>query len=284
MKEEQTIKTTTGIVMEHYFSIVERKAKIASSIILVSSIMAGMFIAIGASSSSVAVFQISNIGVARTVAGCIFPIGLMFIVLLGGELFTGNCLLITGYVKKKITLLQVMKLLVFVYVGNFVGSLLIAFFINYSGQLQYGDGSLGAYTIKIAIGKLNLNFITAMVSGIICNILVCLAVLMAAIADNTVGKIWACFFPILAFVVGGYEHCVANMYYIPSGILAVQNSTYVEKAKELYGYTAKELEVLNINSMFLYNQLPVTIGNVIGGMIFVGLPLLYLARQKNKNA
>ena len=139
---------------------------------------------------------------------------------------------------------------------------------------------MGAFTIKVAVGKLSMDFGTAFISGILCNIFVCIAVLMAMSAKDIAGKVWAIFFPILAFVVSGYEHCVANMYYIPAGIFAASNEAYVQAAMDAYGYTAEQLEALNWTNMHITNPIPVTLGNIVGGMIFVGLPLYLIHGAK----
>lgn len=251
--------------------------------IFLLGIMAGAFIAFGASSSSLAVHSISDVGLARTLAGCIFPVGLMLIVFIGGELFTGDCLMITGILDKKYSVWAMIKVLVTVFLSNFVGSMIVVLLVNYSGQYNYTAGGLGAYTIKVAMGKVNLNPVQAVTSGILCNMLVCLAVLMASSAKDICGKIWAIFFPILAFVVGGYEHCVANMYYIPAGIVAKANPAYAAKAQELYQYSDQQLAALNWSNFFVKNLVPVTIGNILGGMLFIGLPLYLIHKAKAIN-
>ena len=244
-------------------------------------IMAGMFIACGASASSVAMHAISNVGLARLVAGCVFPIGLMMIVFVGGELFTGDCLMIMGCLHKKITVASMVKVLIVVWLSNFAGSALFAAMVNASTQYNFTSGLLGAFTIKVAVGKLGLSFGAAFISGILCNFFVCIAVLMAASAKDIGGKVWAIFFPIMAFVVSGYEHCVANMYYIPAGIFAASNSAYVQAAETAYGYTAAQLaDTLTWGNMLLNNLLPVTLGNIVGGMVFVGLPLYLIHGAK----
>ena len=245
-------------------------------------IFAGMFIAGGASASSLAMHAISNVGLSRLVAGAIFPVGLMMIVLVGGELFTGDCLMIMGCVHGKFSAAKMIKVLVVVYLSNFLGSVLFAELVNLSGQYSYTNGLLGAFTIKVAMGKVNLSFGAAFASGILCNIFVCMAVLMAMAAKDIAGKVWAIFFPILAFIVSGYEHCVANMYYIPAGIFAASNETYVARAMEAYGYTAAQLADLNWINFVVKNLVPVTLGNIVGGMLFVGLPLYLIHAQKLK--
>lgn len=245
-------------------------------------IFAGMFIAGGASASSLAMHAVSNVGLARFVAGSIFPVGLMMIVFVGGELFTGDCLMIMGCVHGKFPAAKMIKVLVVVYLSNLIGSVLFAELVNLSGQYNYTAGLLGAFTIKVAMGKVSMSFAAAFTSGILCNIFVCMAVLMAMAAKDIAGKVWAIFFPILAFVVSGYEHCVANMYYIPAGIFAKANDAYAAVAMESYGCTAAQLEKLNWGSFVVKNLIPVTLGNIVGGMLFVGLPLYFIHAQKLK--
>lgn len=241
-------------------------------------IMAGMFIAIGGATSNTAVHNISNVGVARTLAGAIFPVGLMMIIFVGGELFTGNCLIIMNVLDKTATVTQLCRNLIVVYFSNLVGALLVDFLCFYSGNLDYSNGLLGAYSIKVAVGKISISPQTAIASGILCNILVCIAILMALASRDIVGKIFAIFFPIWAFVIGGFEHCVANMFYIPIGILAKNNAQYVEMAKENYGITSEQLENLTV-AKSLNNFIPVTIGNMIGGMLLVGT-IVYIVQKK----
>lgn len=241
---------------------------------------AGMFIACGASASSAAMHAVGNVGLARLVAGCIFPVGLMMIVFVGGELFTGDCLMIMGCLQGMYSVGSMVRVLVLVFLSNFAGSALFAWMVSASSQFQFSDGLLGAFTIKVALGKVSMSFGEAFVSGILCNFFVCIAVLMAAAARDIAGKVWAIFFPILAFVVSGYEHCVANMYYIPAGIFAASNETYAQAAMYAYGYTQPQLEALSWGSMLANNLLPVTLGNIVGGMIFVGLPLYLIHGAK----
>ena len=245
-------------------------------------IFAGMFIAGGASASSLAMHAISNVGLARFAAGAIFPVGLMMIVFVGGELFTGDCLMIMGCVHGKFSSGKMIKVLVVVYLSNLLGSVLFAELVNLSGQYNYSGGLLGAFTIKVAMGKVSMSFAQAFASGLLCNIFVCMAVLMAMAAKDIAGKVWAIFFPILAFIVSGYEHCVANMYYIPAGIFAKANSAYASLAMESYGYTTLQLDSLNWTNFVVRNLIPVTLGNIVGGMVFVGLPLYFIHAQKLK--
>lgn len=242
--------------------------------------LAGGFIAFGAGTSSVAAHGIQNVSLARLATAVVFPVGLMMIVLIGGELFTGDCLMITGVWDKRYSIGKTVKVLTVVWLSNLVGSVIIAALVSYSGIFSYSGNALGAYTIKVAYGKCAMEMPQAFVSGILCNILVCAAVFMANAAKDAAGKMMGVFFPIMAFVVAGWEHCVANMFYIPAGIFAAGNPDYVEKATELYGISekliAKQVGIMG----FLENMIPVTLGNVIGGMIFVALPLYFVNKKR----
>lgn len=272
---------TADKIMENYENSSYNKMVKSPFEIMVAAVLAGMFIAFGASSSNVAAFGIEDVGMARTLTGCVFPVGLMLIVLVGGELFTGDCLMFAGFLDRRYKARQMARVLIFVYLGNLLGSAVLAWLIACSGQWNYGSGALAAYTIKIAYGKVHLSFGSALISGILCNILVCFAVLTAGAAKDVTGKIWGCFFPILAFVLAGYEHCVANMYYIVAGIIAASKPEYAARAMELYGYTEQELASLNFGNMFAVNLLPVTIGNIVGGMVFVAMPMYYLTKKRD---
>lgn len=267
-------------VVEKYIEGCRTKIQMSNPRLFGKAILAGMMIAMGAAASSVAAHTVSDVGLARLAAAVVFPVGLMMVILLGAELFTGDCLVAISVCDKKEKLLSVVRLLFVVYIGNFVGATLLALGIYFSGQLDYSAGMLGAYTIKVAMGKVSLSFSKGIVSGILCNILVCAAVLMAMCAKDITGKLLASFFTIMLFVTAGFEHCVANMYYITAGLLAKQNSKYVELAMSAYGYSAEQMENLNLTGYFITNLLPVTIGNILGGAVFIGMPLYYLNRSK----
>lgn len=261
----------------------EGKAKLPLLKCILLGMMAGAFIAFGGASSNAAVHNIANQGLSKTLAGCIFPVGLMMIVFVGGELFTGDCLMIAGVADRKFSVLAMIKTLLIVFFSNMAGAVIIAALVYFSGLLDYTNGALGAFTIKVAYGKTTIAPFKAVCSGILCNILVCMAVLMATAAKDIAGKVWAIFFPICAFVIGGWEHCVANMFYIPAGIFASMNGSYVAKTEELYGITADQIAAnLNIGG-FISNLIPVTIGNMLGGMVFIAMPLYAIHRSKIVN-
>ncbi len=277
---EMSFLNTAAQVTENLIKAGESKSKLPLLKIFLMGIFAGMFIACGATASSVAMHEISNVGLARLVGGAVFPVGFMMVVLIGGELFTGDCLMIMGAMRRSYKTISMIRVLFLVFLFNLIGGIIIAALIFFSGQLNYTDGLLGAYTIKCALSKVELPFGTAFVSGILCNIFVCFAVIMAGTAKDAAGKILASFFPIMAFVVGGFEHCVANMYYIPAGIFAATNGKYVEKAMTEYGITAERLAKLNWKNFFLANELPVTLGNIAGGMLFVGVILYFIYKNE----
>lgn len=248
--------------------------------IIGKSILAGIMIGMGAAASSVAAHDISNVGIARLAAAFVFPVGLMMVILLGAELFTGDCLMVVGLPEKEITPIQFIRMLVLVYFGNLMGGVVLSWLVVTSGQLDYSGGKLGAYTIKVALGKVLLTPDKAITSGILCNILVCAAVLMALCAKDVTGKLLVSFFVIMLFVTAGFEHCVANMYYITAGLMAKSNPNYVVEAMESYGIQSGQLELLTIKNMIVHNLIPVTIGNIVGGACIIGLPLYYLNRNK----
>lgn len=283
MEDRENLYTPKQVLQKYMKGCVNKSTSPIWRTVLLG-IMAGAFIAFGAAASSVSMYGIPNVGISRTIGGVVFPIGLMMIILVGGELFTGNCLMITGALDKRYRALAVVKNLALVFFSNLVGASFVAIMIVNSGQLHYSEDALGAYVIKTAVAKANLPFGTAFISGILCNILVCVAVFMAAGAKDAAGKVWTIFFPIFVFVICGFEHCVANMYYLSAGIFAAGNADFANKAMELYGYTDKQLASLNLQSMFVNNLLPVTLGNIVGGMVCVGLPVFFLYREKKGNS
>lgn len=266
---------TPAEIIGNMISSAKVKSEMPVLKMIILGFIAGMFIAMGGCAANVASHAVSDAGIAKLISGAIFPVGLMMIVIIGGELFTGNCLMITGVLDGQVKWYKMIKNLLVVYFSNFLGGLFVAFCACYMGQFDMSGGLLGAYTIKIAVAKTGLGFGEAFVSGIFCNILVCAAVLMAAGARDISGKIFGIFFPIFAFVISGFEHCVANMYYIPAGIFAAMNNGYEQKAMEMYGVST---DGLTIGALF-GNLLPVTLGNIVGGTLIVGV-LYYLAHIK----
>ena len=244
-----------------------KKAGLSAVNQFILGILAGAFIAFGAQAANIATHTISDIAAAKLIGGLIFPAGLMLVLMAGAELFTGNSLMIVALAERRITLPQLLRSWVVVYAGNFAGSVLVAVLISWSGQLNYTGGLLGGATIKAAAGKVSLTFTQAFTLGILCNWLVCLAVWMSFGAKDGISKAVCVFFPIWLFVASGFEHSIANMYYIPAGILA--KSAYTANALEL-GVSQAAIDSLNWCTMFTRNLLPVTLGNILGGAGFVG--------------
>ncbi|MBW9155420.1 formate/nitrite transporter family protein [Clostridium sp. FP2] len=233
---------------------------------LILGILAGAFIAIGGFSAAMASHSIENVGVAKLVSGIIFPVGLMLVIICGAELFTGNCLLTVAYAQKKITLKKMLKNWAIVYFANFIGAFIIVVLIYYSGLLSTSGGKFGGYVIKVAAYKCGLTFSQAFTSGILCNFVVSLAVWGSYAAKDVVSKVFISFFPIMAFVIAGFEHSVANMYYLLLGLFAKVNPAYVELSHQ------SAEKVANINFVHIaQNLIPTTLGNIVGGGIFVGL-------------
>lgn len=255
--------------------------------LFVLGVLAGVYIAFASEASNMAAFNLladhSTYGLGRCLAGAIFPAGLMLVVLAGGELFTGNTMMLLPLAQRKISLFGLLRNWLIVYIGNFVGSVFVAFLIVYSGQLRAGSDLLGLVTIKIAAGKCSLSFFEAFALGILCNWLVCLAVWMAAGAKDMTGKMFAIFFPIWLFITSGFEHSVANMYYISAGLLAKNHAAYSSVVDDL---KPELLNSLTGTNFLIVNLLPVTLGNIVGGGIFVALAYglaFDLLKRPNRN-
>jgi formate/nitrite transporter len=249
--------------------------------LLILGFFAGVFIAFASEGSNMAAFNLfanpDTYGLGKVLAGAVFGTGLMLVLVAGGELFTGNTLILVAVLDKKIRLSEMLRNWLFVYIGNFIGSIFIAHMMYKSGLFNSGGGVLGGQTIKIAAYKTGLPFISAFYLGIMCNWLVCLAVWVSYAAKDVLGKLFACFFIIGLFITSGFEHCVANMYYIPAGIFAKVNDTWVEAAH----ISGDQLSGLNWVTLFIKNLIPVTLGNIVGGSGMVGL-LYWVSLKKKK--
>lgn len=246
------------------------------------AILAGAFIAFASEGSNMAAFNLfanpETYGLGKALAGSIFGTGLMLVIVAGGEMFTGQTLILAAVMDRRVKLSQMLRNWTLVWIGNLVGSVFLAYMMVHSGLFNSGDNVLGAMTIKIAAYKTSLPFMSAFYLGIMCNWLVCLAVWMSFAAKDIVGKLFAIFFPIWLFITSGFEHCVANMYYIPAGILAKSNPKWVEAASH-YGVTPEKLDHLNWTTFFVQNELPVTLGNIVGGAVLVAGVYWYVYKK-----
>jgi len=258
-------------IAAHTSSVAVKKANTSWEKLLVLGFLAGAFIAFASEGSTMAAFNLlanpATYGLGKALAGTIFGTGLMFVIIAGGELFTGNTLMVVGVLDKRITVRAMLRNWMLVYAGNFIGSIFVAWMMAYSGLFHSGADMLGGMTIRIAASKTTLDFGPALVLGLMCNWLVCLAVWMAYGAKDVTGKILAIFFAIWLFITSGFEHSVANMYYIPAGIFAKANAAYASAS----GLSAEALGALNGGMFLVRNLLPVTLGNMLGGGLFVGV-------------
>jgi len=246
------------------------------------SLLAGVFIAFGAILFTFVVHDSKlSFGLTQLIGGLSFCLGLILVVVAGAELFTGNNLLVMAYVSKKITLGQVLENWVIVYFGNFIGALSMAAWIYLTRQWAANNNLVGAKALLIANAKVSMPFIVAFSRGVLCNALVCLAVWLCMSGRSTTDKILSILFPITAFVALGFEHSVANMYFIPMGLLLKNNPGVLEAAASMSG-KVNDFSNLTAQSMLVKNLLPVTLGNIIGGGVLVGLVywFVYLRGKK----
>lgn len=249
-----------------------KKAGLGTVPLLILGFLAGAFIAFASEGSNMAAFNLlanpDTYGLGKALAGSIFGTGLMLVLIAGGELFTGNTLMVGSLMAKTISFKSMLRNWALVYVSNFAGSVFIAHLMTVSGLFSSGANMLGAMTIKIAAYKTGLGFGSAFALGVMCNWLVCLAVWMSYGAKDMTGKIFAVFFPIWLFITSGFEHSVANMYYVPAGIFASRDPALLKAAID-HGLSEAALAGLTWKNFALKNLLPVTLGNVVGGSFFV---------------
>jgi formate/nitrite transporter len=245
------------------------------------SILAGAFIALGAMFATTVLAGADGIlpfGVSRLLAGIVFSLGLVLVVLGGAELFTGNNLMVMAWAAGKLPLRTMLRAWLIVYIGNFIGAAATALLVFLSGQYAGGGGAIAAVVLKIAVSKVTLPVEQAFFLGILCNVLVCLAVWVTLGARTTTDKVLAIVFPVSAFVAAGFEHSVANMYFVPLGLLVKAWAPAALWAQ--LGANASDYAALTWPSFFV-SLVPVTIGNIIGGGVLVGgvYWLVYLRRR-----
>jgi formate transporter len=245
-----------------------RKAEMPVVTTLVLAVLAGAFIALGAifattvAAGSAAVVPF---GIARLMAGIVFSLGLILVVVGGAELFTGNNLIVMAWASGKISTASLLRNWGLVYLGNFIGSIGTAILVFFSRQYAFGAGAVGTSALATAAAKVNLSFVQAFSLGILCNALVCLAIWMSFSARSTIDKIAVILFPIAAFVTAGFEHSVANMYFVPLGLL-------VKAFDPAFAIgTGIDLSRLTWVNFLLHNLVPVTLGNIIGGSVLVAV-------------
>ena len=253
-----------GEFVPFYAQVGAKKCANSGGRLFLAAVLAGFLIASGAVAASTASCWLDNASVARVVSGLLFPFGLIMVILTGAELFTGNCMISISLLEKKASPAGMTRNLVLVYLGNFVGAGLLAAAMACGGA--FDNGALGAYAIRTAVNKCAIPFGRAVVLGILCNILVCAGVMCSLCAKELPGRAIGAFVPVSFFVIGGFEHCVANMYYIPAGLLAAGIPNCALLARE----AGIDLSALSLAGLFS-NLVPVTIGNIIGGCGFAAL-------------
>jgi len=277
-----TVPTTTmdapKDVAKALLGTCQKKAETPLVPLALLGIMAGAYIALGGELSTVATADLAKYigeGLTRIVGGAVFSLGLILVVIGGAELFTGNNLMVAGVLEGRISKAQLLRNWTVVYATNFLGAILVVALFYYSGLWRVGG--VGLKTVAIASAKVNLAWGEALARGILCNWLVCLAVWMAMAGRDALSKMAAIMFPVMAFVASGFEHSIANMYFVPLGIALKANPEMVATL-EAAGLTG--LANLNWGTFLWVNLLPVTIGNIVGGTIFVGSAYWYVFRKK----
>ncbi len=245
-----------------------QKARLDLSRLVVLSMLAGAFIGLGAMFATTVMAGADGVlpfGITRLFAGLVFSLGLILVVVGGAELFTGNTLMVMALAARKITGLEMLRAWLIVYVGNFVGAFGTAVLVFLSGQHLSGDGVVAEIAVSIASSKAALPFGRAFFLGILCNVLVCLAVWLSIGARTTADKVLAVLFPVAAFVAAGFEHSVANMYLIPLGMMIR------DWGPSALG-SVSTAHVADLSwPAFFWSLIPVTIGNVVGGGVLVGV-------------
>lgn len=250
-------------IASNYITVANGKTNNAWYKILLLGVLAGAFIALGGAIATVAGTAVGGTS-AILVKGAVFPLGLMLVVICGSELFTGNCLLVAPLLNRDIKVKGMLKNWGLAYLGNFIGATLIAVLVVFSMTYGKRGDPIATAAVSLVATKSELNFGVALLKGILCNILVCLAVWSAMASKNAAGKILAVYLPVFAFVACGFEHSVANMFYIMSAVM-------VDGGAFNFGYA------------LLNGLLAPTIGNIIGGaLIAVAFWVLYFKRTKNQ--
>jgi formate/nitrite transporter len=252
--------------------------------LLALAVLAGAFIALGGMFATTVLAGADGVvpfGISRLLSGLVFCLGLILVVVGGAELFTGNTLMVMAWAAGEVRLREMLRAWAIVYIGNFVGAIGTAALVFLSGQYLAGKGSVAGVALNLALAKVTLSFDHALFLGILCNVLVCLAVWLAFGARSTTDKVLAVLFPVSAFVVAGFEHSVANMYLIPLGLFIkawAPAALWAEIGGDAANYAALTWPA------FFVSLIPVTIGNIIGGGVLVGLVYWFIYLRPRRAA
>lgn len=258
-----------------------RKAEMPFIKMFMLSVLAGAFISLGAifattigaggmvvatADGAIAFNTGLPYGVTRLLMGVVFSLGLILVIVGGAELFTGNNLIVMAWANGKVTGRALLRNWAIVYFGNFIGSIGTVILMFLTRQYTFGANSVGITALKIGVAKVEFTFLQAIALGILCNALVCLAVWLSYSARSTLDKILAIIFPITAFVAAGFEHSIANMYFIPYALFL---KDFDPEFVSAVGDKVTHLELLTWPAFLFNNLIPVTIGNIIGGTVLV---------------
>ena len=257
-----------------------KRASISLTTLLVLSVMAGAFVSFGAVFATTVSAGAADLpyGIVRLLVGLVFSAGLIMVIIGGAELFTGNNLLVMAWASKKVTTRAVLLNWVLSFAGNFVGAIVTAVLMFYTTQYTFGGGSVGLAALNIANAKTSLAFIPALTLGIMCNALVCVAVWMCFSARTNIDRVVTVIPPIAAFAAAGFEHSIANIYFIPMGLFIKAGAP--DSFWKAIGKTAADYPGLTWDNFFVGNLLPVTIGNIIGGSIMVAAVYWFVYLRK----
>jgi formate/nitrite transporter len=248
------------------------------------SILAGAFIGLGAVYFTLVIHDSKlSFGLTQLIGGLAFSLGLILVVIGGAELFTGNTLITMAFASGKIKFSELFRNWLIVYLGNFLGALTLVSWIYFSGHWIMNQNLVGVKALLIASTKVNLDFTQALIRGILCNALVCLAVWLCFSRRSVVDKILSIIFPISAFVACGFEHSIANMYFIPLGIILKTRTEVIEATQQNILPKTMDLSNLTWYNFFVKNLLPVTVGNIIGGVALVGIVYWFIYLRKKYN-
>ncbi len=259
------------------------KAKDTTAATFWLGVNAGVFIALGAQFATLVISDSAlHPGLTAVIGAICFCLGLIMVVVGGAELFTGNCMVVIGYLDKRITTKRICNHWTISLIGNLVGSLIVVFFVYNSHQFAFFDYMVGAKALLIANKKVNLTFTTAFSKAVLCNAMVCMAVWVCFSARNVADKIVTLVFPIAGFVASGFEHLVANMYFIPMGIFLKSKPEVVAAAEKMAGKTL-DLSNLTWKGFIVINQFPVFLGNVFGGVALAGVAFWFIYLRPKLN-
>ena len=264
-------------VASNYIATGKSKVNLPAIKMLLLGIMAGAFIAFGGIGATTVAVSIPLASVGKFIGACVFPGGLTMVLIAGSELFTGNCLLVIPLLEREIRLRQTLKSWIIVYIGNLIGALLVSAGVAYSHELGLFHNDLAVAVINTAITKCSMTFSDAFLRGVMCNFLVCIAVWISFAAKDVAGKIMGLFFPIMIFVLCGFEHSIANMFYIGAGLFDKTVPVFAEAAAA----AGVDMSNLTWGNFFLKNLLPVSLGNLVGGA-FVGWVYWFCYLRKGK--